>query len=111
VAENSGVGVAAAAVIETFTVLLLVMVTGRAALVVPTVCVLNVSAVTLREKARRGSSRGRAGQRNARISSCIRRSVNVAVRFPAAVGVNVAPIVQVPPAATETEAPTQVPVR
>ena len=37
-------------------------------------------------------------------------SVNVAVRLPTAVGVNVAPIVQVPPAATVTDAPTQEPV-
>lgn len=37
-------------------------------------------------------------------------SVKVAVRLPAAVGVKLAPIVQVPPGATVTEAPTQVPV-
>ena len=110
VAANSGVGVAAAAVIDTGMVPLLVTVTGRAVLVVPTVCVLKVIDVTLR--AMLGVAAVAAVPVNviAGLVAAFDCSVKVAVRLPAAVGVKVALIVQVPPAATETDAPTHVPV-
>ena len=110
VAANSGVGRSRAAVIETFTVLLFVIVTGRAALVMPTVCELKVTEVTLREMLGTADAVAVPVSVMLGLLAALDCSVNVAVRLPVAVGVNVAPIVQVAPAATVTEAPTHEPV-
>ena len=110
VAANSGVVAAVTAVIATFTVLVFVIVTGRAALAMPTVWVLNVIAVTLREML--GTAEAVAVPVSVMLGllEALDCSVKVAVLLPTAVGVNDAPIVQVPPAATVTDAPTHDPV-
>jgi hypothetical protein len=110
VAANSGVGVDVTAVIATFVVLVFVIITGRAALAMPTVWVLNVIADTLREML--GTADAVALPVNVMLGllEALDCNVKVAVRLPTAVGVNDAPIVQVPPAATATDAPTHVPV-
>jgi hypothetical protein len=110
VAANSGVVAAVTAVIATFTVLVFVIVTGRAALAMPTVWVLNVIAVTLREIL--GTAEAVAVPVSVMLGllEALDCSVKVAVLLPTVVGVNEAPIVQVPPAATVTDAPTHDPV-
>ncbi len=110
VAPNSVLGVAAAWVMVTGTVPLLVTTTGRAALVVPTVCVLKVMAVTL--SAMLGVAMAAAVPLTVMVGldAALDWIVKVALRVPAAAGVKLAPSVQVPPTATLTAAPTQLPV-
>jgi hypothetical protein len=110
VAANSADGVAAAEVIETGNVPLLVIVTARAALVVPTVCALKLIAVALRAMLGTATAEAAPVREMPGLLAALDCKVKVAVRVPAAIGVKLAPRVQVAPAATVTEAPTHEPV-
>lgn len=108
--ENSGLGVVATWVIVSAPVPLLVSVTACTPLVVPTVCVANVTDPRLRETDGTGTALPVPESEMAGLLGALDATVKVAVRVPVADGVNVALSVQVAPGATVTEAPTHVPV-
>ncbi|HQR19582.1 MAG TPA: hypothetical protein PLE54_05355 [Burkholderiaceae bacterium] len=96
--------------IETVSVPLLVIVTCRAALVVPTVCVLKASVVTLRTMLGVAAAAAVPVSVMLGFVAALDCNVKVAARVPAANGVKAAPIVQVAPGLTVTVAPEHVPV-
>jgi hypothetical protein len=108
--ENSGLGEVATWVIVSAPVPLFVRVTACAPLVVPTVCVANVTDPRLSATDGTGTALPDPESEIAGLLGALDATVKVAVRVPVADGVNVAPSVQVAPGATVTEAPTHVPV-
>lgn len=110
VEENSGLGVVATWVIVSAPVPLFVSVIDCAALAVPTVCVGNVTDPRLSATEGTGAVLPDPESEIAGLLGAFDATVRVAVRVPAADGVNVALSVQLAPGATFTEAPTHVPV-
>ena len=109
---NSVFGADVTSVIETGTVLLLLLVAVicRVALAMPTVCVLKTIDGALRMMLGVVTAAPMPETVMVGFVAALDWTVNVAESEPAYGGVNVAPIVQVAPGFTVTEAPTQLPV-